>query len=111
MGRPSTQPILRSVNRLVAEIPPDLITSAVEVQVELARNLARQMDAVAPGTSGAVAQALPAITRELQATLERIILVNPARDPFLEYLFADEHGIDVRIRTKASRVAAGIEDD
>jgi hypothetical protein len=112
MGRPVTQPILRSINRVVAEIPPDLITPGLEVRIEQARNLARQLDAAGPGGSGAVAQALPAINRELTATLEYILAANPDSDPFLDELFRDdETGLDVRIKMRATKAASGWSED
>jgi hypothetical protein len=111
MAHATTQPILRSVNRLVADLPSDRITPSVEVQVELARNLARQLDAAGPGGSGAIAQALPSIARELQSTLERILRASPDPDPFLDSLFRDDDGIDVRVRVRPLRADSATEDD
>ncbi len=109
MSRPTTQPILRSVNRLVATIPEEKITPSVEVHIELARNLARRLDDAGTATSGAVAQAVPAITKQLSVEVAHILQVKPEPDAFLDGLFAGPDGIDVRITTHARRIANGDE--
>ena len=111
MTRPTTQPILRSVNRLVATIPAEKVTPSVEVHIELARNLARRLDDAGTATSGAVAQAVPAITKQLATEVEHILQVKPEPDAFLAGLFAGPDGIDVRIRSEAVRITTGTEDD
>jgi hypothetical protein len=110
MGRPTAQAILRSVNRLLESL--GTLSPVAETRAEIARNLARQLDAMAPGgTNGAQAQAVPSITRELQRTIESILRSNPEQDSFLDSLFADDDGNDVRIQIRANRTAFGIEVD
>jgi len=62
------------------------LSVATQVRAEIARNLARHLDAVDPGGSGAVIQGVPALARELQSTLEAILRDNPIGDAFLDYL-------------------------
>jgi hypothetical protein len=96
MARTATQPILRKVNRLIDTIPEDRLTASVEIQCEMARNIARRLDGATE--SGAVAQAIPSMMRTLQELIERLLQVTPERDDFLDHLFMDDDGIDVRVQ-------------
>lgn len=102
MVHAAQQPILRRVNRLILSLGD--LTVADEVRAEQARSMARQMDASAPGGSGALAQALPSINRELTLMLEKLLAAHRPDDPFLDQLFRnDDDGTDVRITMRAVR--------
>lgn len=57
-----------------------------EVLAQIAISLARAMDETENATSGAVAQAVPSMAKELRATLEEIAATVETADDFLDRL-------------------------
>lgn len=76
MGRPAT--CLTSVNELVSTLE---VTPHAAALIAVARSLARKIDAADAETSGAVAQAMSTMARQLSDVLEDVVTICTANDP------------------------------
>jgi hypothetical protein len=103
MGRSVQNPTLASINALVRDLPP--LSSAGKAHAEIARSLARQIDDARGRSSGAMAQAVPSLARELGKFIVELLKEKEDDDSFLTWLNTDEDGNDIRNIKRAKQIA------
>lgn len=92
-GQTMSIPMDRTVADAVASMLEKMVLDdAGQARAAIAMVLARNLDSSRSTENGAVAQSIPAMAKELRATIQEILDSLAGDDPFLQQLLKDEDG-------------------